>query len=548
MKIGNDDDTATRSPLTLRATYRWLILVLIAVTLPYLMAWLTTPEGKVFSWALLNPDDVSVYVSAMNQGAEGKWLYHFTYSPEAWQPRLMLSLYLVLGKITAIFSQPSVIWFHVWRLFLGVLSMGALVFWVRTVFPNRSRWQWTAWFLILFGGGLGWIVAIIRPSISGQLPDIGMAEWVPLLAFINTPHFALGLGLEALVFSCFIRAERAESTKLRIRWAVLGAIAAVLATLVYVYHLAIIGLVIGTYLLFRTVQEYRSSWRHWWTGAIIIAPLIPLLFYYTIWTNDDPYWERYTRIDHVILPPSFWAAVIGLGLLLPLAFAGARYWFKQGRTPLLPIWAIVNFLVLYLPFVAFSGRFGLGLMLPVATLAAVGLETTVLPWLSRTRFFETFSRLTPTPYESLRRVILLLLLPSVLMAVLLLAKGPMVSKEFPYYWPEADVVAAKWLGERSHESDVTLAYYPMGNFLPQVYSGKVFMGQLDFTTELNTKIKQFESFWGGSMSDEERQTFLGQWGINYIFSGTFEAPFQTGPDPPGTVIYQADEIRIFQTE
>jgi hypothetical protein len=88
----------------------------------------------------------------------------------------------------------------------------------------------------------------------------------------------------------------------------------------------------------------------------------------------------------------------------------------------------------------------------------------------------------------------------------------------------------------------------MGNYLPQVYSGKVFMGQLDFTTELKTKIKQFESFWSGSMSDEERQTFLGQWGINYIFSGTFEAPFQIGPDPPGTVIYQADEIQIFQIE
>jgi len=427
----------------------------------------------------------------------------------------------------------------------SVVSMNALIFWIRTVLPKRHRWQWTTWFIILFGGGLGWLVAILSPSISGQLPDISMSEWMPLLALLNTPHFALGFGLMAFVFSCFIRSERTVTTRSGVLWAVLGAITAVLTTLTYAFQLVIIVLVIGIYLVFRSLQLHWQSWRHWWVGAIILTPLLPLLYYYALWNNGDPYWESYMQVN-VILPPAFWAAVIGLGLLTPLAFAGTYYWIKHSRTPLLPIWAIVNFLALYLPFIKFSGRFGLGLFIPIATLAAVGLETIVLPWLSRTTFFAAFSRLTPTPYPSLRRVSILLLIPSVLMALLLLAKGPLVQKEFPYYWPESDVLAAKWLGEISNETDVTLAYYPMGNYLPQVYPGKVFIGQLFLTTDLNSKLELFEGFWNGSMSEEERQAFLIQWDITYIFSGSFEAPYRNSTVPPGSMIYQEDGIEIYQ--
>jgi len=539
------EETQKDAQLTLKATIWWQLLVLVAISMPYLIGWLTTPADKVFSWALLNPDDVGVYVSAMNQGAAGNWLYHFTYSPEPWQPRFMYTLYLVLGKITAIIARPSVVWFHFWRLVLSLVSLNALIFWIRTALP-RPRWQWTAWFIILFGGGLGWLVAILSPANSGHLPDIGMSEWIPLLALINTPHFALGLGLMAFVFACLIRAERTETTRNRVLWAIAGAIAAVLTALTYTFQLVIIVLVIGVYLVLRSIQLNWKSWRHWWVGAIFLTPLIPFLYYYAFWDNGDPYWERYVQVDNVIHPPAFWAAVIGLGFLTPLAIAGACYWIKQKHTALLPIWVAVNFLALYLPFIQFSGRFGLGMLIPIATLAAVGLETIVLPWLARTKFFVAFSRLTPTPYASLRRVSILLLIPSVLMAILLLAKGPLVHKGFPYYWPEADVRAAKWLGERSDVSDLTLSYYPMGNYLPQVYSGKVFMGQQFITTDLDNKLELFERFWDGSMSEEERQSFLTQWDIKYIFSGSFEEPYRNGTVPLGSMIYQEDDIEIYQ--
>jgi hypothetical protein len=371
-----------------------------------------------------------------------------------------------------------------------------------------------------------------------------MAEWSPILALFNTPHFALGIGLEAIAFACVARMTSVTTAKEGVGWALLGAITAVLATLVYVYHLAIIGLVIGIYMLALAVQVRMIPWRQWILGAIVVIPLLPLLVYYAFWTNGDQYWTRYTQVDHVIAAPPPVGVVIGLGGIGLLAFVGGRWWLKRGFTTLVPVWALVNLAVLYLPFVSFSGRFALGLMVPVATLAAVGLEAVILPAKLHPRFLPRFS---PVPAATKRRIILILLMPSTLMAVLLFIKGPMLQKGFPYYLPKADVAAANWLGEHTDESAIVMAYYPMGNYLPRVYPGKVFVGQLDFTTDLAGKLALFEQFWGGSLTKTEQQSFLEEWGITHLFSGSYEKPFiADNITLSGQVVYQENGVLIYQ--
>lgn len=541
------DSRGNHRTLFLRSVIPWIVVVLLAITLPYLFAWWRTPEGSWFTGALLNPDDLGVYISAMRQGASGDWLYNFVYSPEPWQPRLMLTLYLVLGKVTSLFAAPNVLWLHLWRVVLALATLSALAFWVRTLLPDRPRWQWTAWLLILFGGGISWLIAFVIPSATNLMPDIGMAEWSPLIALFYTPHFALGLGLEVIVFTCVVGMCEVTSAGEGIRWAVFGAIAAILAVLVYVYSLVIIALVIGLYMAIWALKLGRIPWRQWLLSSIIILPLIPFFYYYAFWTNNDPFWETYIRLSHVINPPPPLGALIGLGALLLLAIAGINWWLRMGRTLLLPVWAIVHLLIIYVPFISYSGRFSLGLMVPIATLAAVGLEAMVLPALTRTRTFPWFARITPTPFATLRRVCLFLLVPSSVIAILLFFKGPFINASFPYYLPKADVEAATWLGERSDESALTFAYYPMGNFLPRVYQGKVFLGQLDFTHELNKKLALYEHFWDSDQTQANRSAFLDEWGITHIFAGTYEASFQEGPfSLPGEAVYERDGITIFE--
>src|SRR5690606_31339433 len=284
-------------------------LLVLLLTLPYLVAWLSTPDGMVFSGALLNPDDMSVYVSAMRQGAAGGWLYHFPYSPEPWQPRLMLLLYLLLRKVTALVATPTVLWLHFWRVVLSIVTVWALIVWLRALFPRQRRWQQTAFVLLLFGNGVGWLAVQFISSEDRLFPDLGLPEWAPLVALLNVPHFALGLGLVTLTFVCLLRVERSTTTRQTAQWTLLAVLAANLTALVYVYHLAVIGLVGGLLFLWQLVR--CRPWRSALPPLLVALSLAPLLAYYVWCGGDDPYWLRYTRQDHVIPPPPPAGVLIG---------------------------------------------------------------------------------------------------------------------------------------------------------------------------------------------------------------------------------------------
>ncbi len=536
----------TTKPLTISSTFSWLLLVLGLISLPYFAAWLDTPDNTVFSWALLNPDDMGVYVSAMRQGAAGNWLYHFTYSPEPWQPRFMLTVYLLMGKVTALFTTPTAITLHLWRTLFAVFAVWGLIFWCRTVFPDRAGLQWTTWLLILFAGGFGWLAILVSPDATRFSPDLASAEGSTLIALFNTPHFALGIGLQALFFSFLTRslADDGHSG----RWAILAAITAVFDTLTYVYHLALIGLVVGIYMLWLTVEQNAIPWRQWRLGALIIVPQLPLLAYYLFGANGDPYWIQYTQVDHVIPSPPFWGLLIGLGGVGLLAVWGGRRWVVEKRPFLIPIWAVVQIGLLYFPGLQFSGRFGLGLGIPVATLAAVGLENGLLPFLSKKAAHPVIKKLTPTPYATARRVILILLVPSTLMSILLFVQSPRWQQGFPYYLPAADVAAVEWLGHEVGETAVTLTYYPIGNYLPRVYDGKVFMGQLDYTTNLDDKVMLYEQFWT-KMTPQEQDRFLQEWGITHVLAGSYDKPFmKNAVQFSGSLIYEKAGIKIWEIQ
>ncbi|MCA9924674.1 MAG: hypothetical protein KC421_20000, partial [Anaerolineales bacterium] len=413
---------------------------------------------------------------------------------------------------------------------------------VRTVFPKQVRRQWINLLLILFGSGVGWIAVYLFDNAAGWSPDLGFAEWSPLIALFNTPHFALGLGLEALFFALVLRMSRKNDAH-QLWWAILAALVGLLDSLVYVYHLAIIGLVVGFLLLVQAFQARRIPWRQWAYGAVVLLPQLPLLYYYAFQTNNDPFWTQYITTTHVISPPTILGLLVGLGGLGVLALVGGRWWLRQGYSPLLPIWATVNLAALYLPGIHFSGRFALGLMIPIATLATAGLESVIVANVNEAKAKQRFAKLTPTPIATLRRVIFILLLPSTLMNILLFIQGPRQQPDFPYYLPTSDVQAAKWLGEHADETAVTLSYYPIGNYLPRVYDGKVFMGQLDFTTNLDKKLALYEQFW--QMNEQEQRRFLEAWGITHIFSGTYEAGYETAVSAESAIVYEANGVKIF---
>ena len=533
-------------PLPFRTILPWILGVLLFSLLPYLVGWLAAPEGKQFIGVFVNPDDFSTYLAAMRQGGSGFWLFHFPFSPEPWQPRLMLLPYILWGKLAVLPGATAVVWYHLLRLLAGFVSLSVIWVWVRVVLPGNGRWQLTAWFLIVFGAGIGWLTAILFSGAAKNAAlDLFGPEWTVLMSLLHTPHFALGLGLEILLFVCVLQWVQNG----RIRWVILGALTGIASGLTYVYHIPVEGLVIGLFLLATAVQRRRIPWRVWLGGAVILLPLTLMLGYYAISANQDPYFAHYARVDHVIPPPTVAALLVGLGFLGVIALFGVRRWVQDGRTWLVPLWIAANLLLLYLPIVQFSGRFALGLIVPVATLAAYGLEKVILPRLQAGDFYGRFSRYTATPEASLRRLFLFLVIPSTILLPLLLARNALDTPDFPLYLSRSEVAAADWLAEQSDSGQLVLAYYPMGNYLPRVFSGKVFLGQLDFTTDLDDKLSDVEQFWREDTSDEWREAFLAEWGIDYIYQGQYENEIKQGDvTPPGKVVFQNDQVIIYQTE
>ena len=408
-----------------------------------------------------------------------------------------------------------------------------------------ERIQLTSWILLTFGSGFGWLLSIIGMPQS-LTPDLFLPEMSTFMALFHTPHFALGLGLEVLFFGCVIKMVGEQK---RWQWAIVGAIVGIFCALTYVYHLPILGLATGLFLLGRAWQQRKIPWGEWIAGGIVLLPLTLLLGYYNIIAYSDPYFASYAQNDHIIPAPSLLAILFGLGMLAILALLGTKLWFRQSLAWLVPIWAVTGLLILYVPIIEFAGRFVLGLVVPVATMAGFGLETAVLPTIKTSNFYNTFSRHTATPYKTLRAMFLLLMIPATLIVPIVIARGSTMTPDFPTYIPQTEVDAMQWLSQQANEDKIVLADYPIGNYAPRLIRGKMFLGQLDFTTDLDNKIDQLLLFWQEDTTDAWRQSFIKEWQIDYIYQGGYENRLIRGDvTPPGELIYEQNGIKIYQIE
>ena len=511
-------------PLNLKTTWPYGIASLLIILGPTLLGWITTPSGYHFTGAVANHNDFSAYLAAMRQGRNGHWFYQFNFSPENWQPQMMLVVYMLTGKIT-----PAGLSYAGWTGWLRAASL-LLTFWVygkwaKILFSEEPRKQWTTWLLLVFGGGIGWLLWPLLTMAGYEnaamlFPDISDPGWTLGLIGANAPHYMLGLFLETLFFVCFWRVVQKREWK----WVWAAAGSALLLGLVYVYNSVVLFAVIGLYALLEAWKKRGIPLEFWVKCAVIVTPLLPLLFYYGYWVNRDPAWAQYVSGAHNFIPPPTWYSLIfGMGIVGLLAVFGAQHWQKTNKEPLLLFWVVGNFLVMYLPILQYSGRFLLGFWVPVATLAAYGLEEVILPRAQTQKWYTHFSKLTPTPYESLRRVLIILTLPSGIIVTLLLAKNVLLQKEFPYYMPSSEVQAMEWLAEHSNpKTDLVLAYYPVGNYFPVLSDTRVFMGQFFLTVNFDEKLTLVETFWEPKTSNQWRQTFIDEWQITYIYQGAYE--------------------------
>ena len=144
-----------------RKEWRWVVLatllLVVASSLPYLIAWATTPEGSHFTGLLFNPQDGNSYIAKMRQGLEGSWLFRLPYTPESQDGAPVNLIFLFLGHVARWIGLPLIVVYHLARAFGGAAML--VMLYVLASRVTDDLYERRAMFLLAaLGSGLGWLV------------------------------------------------------------------------------------------------------------------------------------------------------------------------------------------------------------------------------------------------------------------------------------------------------------------------------------------------------------------------------------------------------
>jgi hypothetical protein len=507
------------------------IALFALTTVPYVVAYLTTPGDRIFNGFFYLADDANTYLAKMREGAEGAWLWTDRYiSSPVPSPVFLFFFYILWGKIAALLHVSLLSGYHLARL-SGALI---LVFAVRTLSraclpPGRPRVL--AVFLGLVGSGIGPLALMTRsPTILGEhleALDLHLPELSGLYSVLAIPHFAWAAALMALALvGLMATADGGRQLGLPAT-AALTALAILALCVIHPQMLVVLALLAGVYLALS-----HSPWRAWATVAALFVPSLPLLGYDLRILQGDVVvreWSRQWRHQ----APGPLSLILGLGIPLILAALAIRRPDVRGpRRAVLVAWLVIVLLMLYLPNpINIQRRLLDGVYLPVALLAALTLDQM---WASRRGRLPAFALTGLATVSSL--------FVCAIGVIWSLGHQPFI------YLHRDEAAAMAWLGAQPH-CDLPLAVLSdpeSGLFIPPRSGDRVYAGHysetLDYQVRGPAARQALRS--GGSALDD----FMAREGIDLLFYGPRERALlgpDPGSDPTLALIHQEGSVSIY---
>jgi hypothetical protein len=507
----------------------WILVCLASaavalITLaPYAWAARLVPDGTVFSGFLINPVDGYSYLAKMRQGLEGAWTFTLPYLDSGPGGAAVFVYYLFLGHIAGLLDTPLLSIYQGARLVNGFVMYVSVYALLTVVLPDR-RPRWLAFALILAGSGLGWLG--VAAGLEGT--DLLVPESIPFVTVFTNPHFPLALALVALGAWMIV----GDGHKW---WRSAGALV-VGGSLGMVLPFAIVPILVGGSFWIVWQSLGSRTGRDVLSGVIHQRSLLPLAALglgalpwvgYDFWlVSKDPVFAAWNAQNQTPSPPP-WDYVLGFGFVLIWALVAV--WRSDvihrpsGR--FLVAWAAINGLALYIPF-NLQRRFSLGLFVPLAALAGIGLARTLG---------------APGRRGGLTLALILLLsLPSNVLVVgaglATAASGsPLVTET------SGEAAAYAWLGDHAAHGAVVLSATETGIRLPAQAPVTVIAGHPFETPDFESRAETVQMVFGGETSDAAVSELLASWRVDYVFYGPYEK--QLGPKPN----WLADYEPVFQS-
>jgi Family of unknown function (DUF6541) len=378
-----------------------------------------------------------------------------------------------------------------------------------------------AFLFVALSSGLGWL-AVIFGHLSTS--DLVIPESNTFYSLHINPHFpaamALMVGMLGRIPTIQYRISRAVSETVFL-------IASSLAlAIVQPFATVTVYVTLGVYLALCWWRDRHVAWPIVWKALIAGMVTLPLLAY-TLWiTQADPVLRGWMA-QNVTLSPPIWDYVLGYGLMLALAVPGAVVAARRRSDTdlLLLAWVGVTALLLYVPF-AMQRRFSLGLHIPLAILAAMGLfhvarQQRIWGW-----------ALAAT-------------LPTTLL-VIVLALGGGLKQDSRLFVTADEAAALDWLHDHAPRDAVVLASPEMGLFIPAWAGRRVVYGHPFETVDAEQTKALVETFFAPGTDNAKRDAMLREWNVAFVFVGPRERAIGLTDSPPGHEVFRNATVTIYQ--
>lgn len=493
-------------------------IVMLVLTIPYGIGWLSAGDDWTFGGSLFGADDGYSYLAKMRLGARGDWLFTIRYTSEPHDGALLFLPYIALGHLTGLFvdsRSPDLITalavaFHLARI-VGGFGLILASYRFAAVFLRRPSTRMLALVLITLGGGFGWLLSIIGlGDWLGSLPvDFFVPEGYSFLILFGLPHLAVARTAMLIGFLLLFRAlQTPDSPRDWLRYTLPAGLCWVIMGLCVPFYVAVVYAILGCWGLAAWARRRVFPWRLFWRAASAGLVTLPVLAYtgLVFLTNDVMRdWSGQNRLPS----PHPLHYVFGYAVLAIPAVAALRWAWRAGSserrlpTLLLAAWIAAAPVLVYLP-INVQRRLAEGVIVPLGVLAAAGLRLVF-----------------PHRKQWARRVALVLALPT---ALLLWLGGTFnaLSPDRPLFRPADEGRALRMLDEAAPRDAVVLSSKETGNVLPAFADLIAYVGHGPETIDADDKEDRAEAFFAGTLDPDARRALLAQ--VDYVFYGPLETP------------------------
>lgn len=488
----------------------WSVILLIAITLPFVVGWISAPGDTTFSGVITNPHDTNSYLAVMRRGSAGQWLYDMPLNYEPSTPLPLFLTYFLLGHLAHWTTIPIPLLFHVAR----VLAAGVLLVVSYAVIDYvlaKSAEKRFAFGLLLFTSGWGALMQVVfgistTADNLNLIPDIWIGESATFTSLTGNVHFPISM-------ICLIGLISAGDAFVQQGQPLRGgqALAAGLVLfLIHPFQLLIAGLTILLGMARRMAQQRRVLWIEGQRLAVVFVPLAVLTLWLMWQTRADPVLANWTAQKDMNTPPLWSEFFILYGPLLWLALIGCWQVVRSRQTAFYPLvtWFVVVLIVINLPF-SFQRRFIVGWHLPVTIFATVGWCRVVKPAL-RKRVKRRAVNMLQAGLVASVALTPIFIFTSFLATVLLL--------DNPHTFITPDQADAQTcLAKHAALDDVVMAHLENGNRLPARINVRSMVGHWNLSNRVEDSVNAIEAFYAASTTDAERVALLAEFNVRFVY-------------------------------